>query len=177
MSVISSLIAVTHRRRTTGVDGPAWLDSHPITTLAPDGAAIICDSAQPDGVGASTLKRTSPLGGSRQIALPQVAAPQDAIDYLDLELDGGVNGRAGNLRVECRTTDASTSITPKLRNVTDGTDAGVGVACSATTYAGTNGIQIVAVVLAAGVKKYRLQGTPGDVNHPTFAIGYLETWN
>jgi hypothetical protein len=117
------------------------------------------------------------LGGSRITALPQVASAQDAVEYRDIELDGtNLGGFTVRLRVECRTINAATSVTPKLRNVTDSTDAGTGVACSATNadYSGTNQKQTITVTLAAGVKKYRLMGTPSNTTHPTFIIGDLE---
>jgi hypothetical protein len=120
---------------------------------------------------------THHLGGSRQISLPQVASAQDAIDYIDVEIDGGnLAGFTKQLRVECRSTNAGTSVTPKLHNVTDNSDAAAGAACSATTYSGTNGTQTVAATLANGVKKYRLQGTPSNTSNPTFVIGYLEIY-
>lgn len=118
-----------------------------------------------------------PLGGSRSVTLPLVASAQNAESWIDVEIDGtNLGGHTANLRVECRTTDAGTSVTPKLRNVTDGTDAGIGAACSATNadYSGANQVQTVAVVLASGIKKYRLQGTPSNATNGTFVIGYLE---
>lgn len=117
------------------------------------------------------------LGGSRSVSLPLVASSQNAEGWIDVEIDGtNLGGFTANLRVECRTINAATSVTPKLRNVTDSTDAGVGVACSATgaDYAGANQKQTVAVTIASGVKTYRLQGTPSNTTHPTFVIGYLE---
>lgn len=118
-----------------------------------------------------------PLGGSRSVSLPLVASAQNAEDYLDIEIDGtNLGGFTANLRVECRTTNAGTSVTPKLRNMTDSTDAGTGAACSATAtdYSGANQKQTIVVTIAAGIKKYRLQGTPSNVTNPTFVIGYLE---
>ena len=119
------------------------------------------------------------LGGSRITALPQVASAQDAVDWRDVEIDStNLAGFTARLRVECRVMNAATSVTPKLRNVTDSTDAGTGAACSATNsdYSGTNQKQIVAVTLAAGVKKYRLMGTPNNTTHPTFVIGDAELY-
>jgi len=117
-----------------------------------------------------------PLGGSRQTTLPLVASAQDAIDYLDVELDGDeLAGMTIQARVEVRA-GAATAVTPKIRNVTDGTDAGTGVSCSATNsdYSGTNQKQTITVTLAAGVKKYRLQCTPANTTDGTRGIGYLE---
>lgn len=121
-----------------------------------------------------------PLGGSREIGLPQVALPQNAVNWLDIEFDGsnfliGMNLR---LHVNCRTANPATSVTPRLRNITDGSDAAVGLTCSATNadYSGANQVQMLAVTLGNGIKRYRLQGTPSNTTNPTFVIGYLEVF-
>lgn len=122
-------------------------------------------------------RATYDLGGSRSVSLPLVASAQNAENWIDIEIDGtNLGGFTANLRVECRTANAGTSVTPKLRNVTDSTDAGIGAACSATAadYSGANQKQTIAVTLASGVKKYRLQGTPSNTTNATFVIGYLE---
>jgi len=119
------------------------------------------------------------LGGSRIVSLPLVASAQDAAEWIDVEIDGtNLAAFTANLRVECRTMAAGTSVTPKLRNVTDATDAGTGVACvaTATDYSGANQKQTVVVTLAAGIKKYRLQGTPSNTTNATFIIGDLEVF-
>lgn len=124
-----------------------------------------------------SARLTYHLGGSRQVSLPLIASAQDAIDYIDVEIDGtNSGGFTKQARVEVRTENAATSITPKIRNVTDGTDAGTGVSSTATNtdYTGTNQKQTIALTLAAGVKKYRLQATPGAITHPTYCIGYIE---
>jgi len=125
----------------------------------------------------SSRRAVYPLGGSRSVSLPLAATAQDAESWIDVEIDGtNQGGMTGRLRVECRTANAATSVTPKLRNVTDSTDAGIGVACTATNadYSGANQKQTITVTIASGVKKYRLQGTPGNATNPTFVIGYLE---
>lgn len=131
-----------------------------------------------DNLIALGLRRaTYHLGGSRTVSLPLVASAQDAHDWIDVEIDGTELGAfTAQLRVECRTTNAGTSVTPKLRNVTDSTDAGTGAACTATNtdYSGANQKQTITVTIAAGVKKYRLQGTPSNTTNATFVIGYLE---
>jgi len=120
------------------------------------------------------------LGGSRITALPQTASAQDAVEWRDVEIDGtNLSGFTARLRVECRVINAATSVTPKLRNVTDSTDAtSTGVACSATNsdYSGTNQKQTLTATIASGVKKYRLMGTPSNTTHPTFVIGDLEIY-
>ena len=135
------------------------------------------------------------LGGSRTIpvfgvlddnegefeSVPPGLGPHDAPDAVDIEIDqtlqGGITYQA---RVEVRTRWPGCSITPKIRNVTDGTDAVVGAACVATNadYSGTNQKQTLAIVLAAGIKKYRLQFTLGAVGlgFDAWIIGELEAF-
>lgn len=115
------------------------------------------------------------LGGSRQTSLPLAGAVQDAIDYLDVQINGdNITGLTVSVEVECRTDDAGTSITPKLRNITTAADSVVGAACAATTFAGTNGTQSLTPVIAGGLNKYRLQGTPSNATNPTYLIGYIK---
>ena len=115
------------------------------------------------------------LGGSRTVAVPSVASAQDAINYLDVEIDGtNLAGLTVQVRVEVRTSNAGTSVQPTLRNVTDSTTAATGVACSSTTYGGTNGTQTLTFTPAAGVKKYRLQFTPSNTTNDVYGIGYVE---
>lgn len=114
------------------------------------------------------------LGGSRSMALPRTASALDAIDYRDIDIDDtDLSGLEVHAKVEVRTTNAATSITPKIRNITDGADAVVGASCTATNadYTGTNQKQDLTLTLTTGLKKYRLQATPGDTNNDTFAIG------
>lgn len=99
--------------------------------------------------------------------------PFDAENYVDVEIDATeLGGLTVQARVEVRTNDPAVSITPKIRNVTDGIDAVVGAACTAgdVDYAGTNQKQTLNMVpLAAGIKKYRLQYTLG-------ALAAVDTW-
>jgi hypothetical protein len=115
------------------------------------------------------------LGGSRQGAVPRVASAQDAIDYIDVEIDGtNLAGLTVQARVEVRTANAGTSVTPKIRNVTDASDAVVGAACSSTTFSGTNGTQTLTFTPAVGSKKYRLMLTPSNTTNDVYGIGVVE---
>jgi len=115
------------------------------------------------------------LGGSRQVSVPLVASAQDAIDYLDVEIDGTkLAGFTVQARVEVRSGAAGTSVTPKIRNVTDSSDAIVGTACSATTWGGTNSVQTLGFTPVTGIKKYRLQLTPSNTTNPVWGIGMIE---
>jgi hypothetical protein len=119
-----------------------------------------------------------PLRGSRNASL-QHNAVIEAYDYLDIEIDGtDLVGVTAQARVEVRVENAGLSVTPSIRNVTDSTDAGTGLACVATsaTYAGTNQKQTIAVTLASGVKKYRLRITPTNNTYRFWCLGYLEVY-
>jgi hypothetical protein len=90
--------------------------------------------------------------------------PFDVFGYIDVEIDGTEQtGQTFQAFVEVRTNNPAVSITPKIRNVTDSSDAGVGAACTATAvdYSGTNQKQTIALTIPTGVKKYRLQFTLG----------------
>lgn len=179
----------------TQADLQTALDAKVVTTRTVNGHALSADVIVTKGdLGLGNVENTAlstwigrvalrvaglshALGGSRVISVPQVAAAQDAIDWRDVELDGTVTtGLTVQARVEVRTSDAGTSVTPKIRNVTDSTDAGVGSACSATAtdYSGTASKQTIAVTLAAGLKTYRLQLTPSNADADVFGLGRLE---
>ncbi len=120
-----------------------------------------------------------PLRGGVLRSKQSGTGPFDVVNYIDVEIDGtNQSGITIQARVEVRTNKSSCTITPKIRNITDSTDAGTGVACAAGRgdYSGTNQKQTIAVTVASGVKKYRLQFTLSD-NRPdliTHCIGELE---
>lgn len=128
----------------------------------------------------ASARLTHALGGSRSVALPLVASAQKAPEYIDIELDGTLlSGLTIQVRAECRTAHADTSVTPELYNVTDlvvASAAGAACVATSTDYDGANQKQTLAVTLAAGVKVYRLRGTPSNTTHPTFVVGYLEIY-
>ncbi len=131
-----------------------------------------------NGIILASRRGIFPLGGSRIVSLPLVASAQKATEWIDMEIDGtDMAGMTVRARVECRTDNAATSITPSILNVTDSTTAGTGTACTATNtdYSGANQVQTIAVTLAAGVKKYRLVGTPSNATNATYVgPGYIE---
>lgn len=105
--------------------------------------------------------------------------PHDAESYLDVEIDQTLmSGLTVRARVEVRTNNPGVSITPKIRNVTDATDAGTGAACTATAadFSGTNQKQTITITLASGIKKYRLMYTLGAhaLEADTWCLGEVE---
>lgn len=126
----------------------------------------------------TAIRHILPLGGSRNQGL-QHNAVIEAYDYLDIEIDSTeLPGLSCVARVEVRVENAGLSVTPSIRNVTDSSDAGTGLACTATSadYSGTNQKQEFEVTLASGVKKYRLRLTPTNNTYQFWAIGYLEIY-
>jgi hypothetical protein len=118
----------------------------------------------------------APLGGSRLFGLRSasyVAVPE----WLEIELDGtNTGGLTVTARVEVRTAAAGTSVTPKIRNTTDASDAVTGAACTATDedYSGSQQKQTLTFTPVAGVKKYQLMIIGGNAIEDVFGIGYLE---
>ena len=181
---LSILATIKHRfqtakpqRVTADVSRNEWNDSEVVASAALNGAAAVRDSAQPDGWGFQNTLRVFPLGGSREMSLPLAVTVQNATNYIDIEIDKDLIGAlVVRLRVEVRTEDAGTSITPELFNVTDATINAVGTAVTATDedYTGVGQVQNFVITLDAGVKKYRLRGTPGNADRATYLIGYLQ---
>jgi len=115
------------------------------------------------------------LGGSRQVSVPIVASAQDAIDYIDVEIDGTLlAGLTVRARVEVRTADAGTGVTPKIRNITDSVDAVTGVSSTSITWGGADSYQTLTFTPVTGIKKYRLMLTPANTTNPVFGIGEIE---
>jgi hypothetical protein len=120
-----------------------------------------------------------PLGGSRNVGI-QYNAVIDAYDWLPFYFDGtefqaGATVRA---RVDVRSADAATSITPQIYNVTDTSVAVTGAACSATLadYTGANQRQTLSFTPATGAKEYRLRLTPSNDTNLVYCIGLVEVF-
>jgi hypothetical protein len=113
-----------------------------------------------------------PFGGSRHTAHPPGGGYQDLIEWVDFELPSAAyGGGVWEAIVELRTENATTTLTPKVRNVTDATDAVVGVAGSSTVW-GTAARQALAFTPAAG-KVYRVQVQKNNDDHDGWAVALL----
>lgn len=94
-----------------------------------------------------------PVMGCREFSLNG-----DSLDGLDLDAV-----------LFSRTFNASTTVTLRVRNVTDSTTAG-----TSTVNASTNTVkEVVALTLASGVKVYRLEVIGSDALNDVVAWGYL----
>lgn len=116
------------------------------------------------------------LGGSRQQGFFK-SSYAEVIDWLEIEIDGTrLSGFTVRAKVEVRTQNASTSVTPKIFNATDVSDAVVGTACTSTStdYNGTNQKQTLVFTPAAGIKIYKLLIVGGNTSAEIFGIGYVE---
>jgi hypothetical protein len=67
------------------------------------------------------------------------------------------------------TSNAATSVTVRVRNLTDSTDAEEGTLSTATTRTD----EVLTLTLAAGIKSYELQVVGGDALNEVYAWGYL----
>lgn len=110
-----------------------------------------------------------PLGGSRSQSVTGVVY-QDAINYVDFTMpDADSVGGVYKALVDVLCENAATSITPKIRNITDSSDAVVGSASTSTSWAS----QTLSFTPAAG-KTYRLQFIKGDDVYGAFGMGRLQ---
>lgn len=110
-----------------------------------------------------------PLGGSRSQAVSGTGY-QDAADYLDFRVpDAASAGATYKVYVDLLCENAATSITPKIRNITDSSDAVVGSASTSTTWAE----QTLTFTPVAG-KKYRLMFVKSDDVYAAWGIGLLQ---
>lgn len=112
----------------------------------------------------------APLGGSREVGRRNVVY-EPVPSYIEVELDGtDTVGLTVQARVEVRTSNASFSVTPRIRNVTDAADAVVGAAEVAIV----DTPQTLSFVPVVGVKKYRLEILGANAGAQIFGIGYIE---
>lgn len=115
---------------------------------------------------------THPLGGSRSIAIAGTGY-QDAIDYLNFDIpDAASGGGVWVALVDLLCEDVSTTITPKIRNITDSTDAVIGSAHASTSWA-TQTLSFTPVV----GKVYRLQLVKSDDLFQCWGIGKMRRTN
>lgn len=112
----------------------------------------------------------APLGGSRNVGRRNTS--YEAVpDFLEIELDGtDTVGLTVQARVEVRTSNAAGSVTPRIRNVTDASDAVVGAASILTTF----DPQTLGFVPVVGLKKYRMEILGSNAGIQIFGIGYIE---
>jgi hypothetical protein len=119
------------------------------------------------------------LGGSRSVGIIAGATPDtvDALDYVDLEIDGTVQaGFTYRVRCEVLTTNAGTSIQPVLYDSTNPaslvlvTTTG-GSASTSTSWARQT---LTITSLAAAVKNYRLRFLVQNPSNQVFGLGYME---
>ena len=116
-----------------------------------------------------------PLGGSSTEPHPGAAYQRvtHAVPFQvpATEQTGGV----WKARVYLKCEDAAVTITPKIRNITDGSDEVVGDACSGTSdaYTGTNQNQLLTFTPAVG-KIYELHAVKSDTTKDCWVVGTLQ---
>lgn len=145
---------------------------------------VIASGREGRDLGGSRLIPANPMIGENGelilLSKQNGTGPFDAVGYIDVELDGtNQTGMTFQARVEVRVEGAAPgtiTCTPKIRNVTDSTDAGTGVACSAgdPAFGGTNQKQTIALTIASGVKKYRLMFSLSSPSCTVWVTGEIE---
>lgn len=113
------------------------------------------------------------FGGSRQNSV-LFNGTFDVLEYRDVEYDSlQMTGLTTRARVEGQTSDAATSVTPVIRNVTDSVNLVTGTAITSLTF-----VEQILVMspLTAGTKKYRLRGTTNNGTNDVWLLGVSETY-
>lgn len=123
-----------------------------------------------EAVIAARLERS--LGGSRVNSI-LFNGTFDVYDYRDVQIDatklGGLTVRA---RVEGKTSESTTSVTPRIRNITDDITLVTGSAITSLTFVE----QLLAMPVVGVNKKHRLQGTTNNENFDVWLFGVIETF-
>ncbi len=121
---------------------------------------------------ASARLRAS-FGGSREASLNGSGA-LDLFDYRELTfVSTNLSGLTIQARVETKTANAGTSVTPKIRNVTDSTDLVTGSAVTATSFTE----EVLSMTpLTSGTKKYKMMVTTNNASNDVWGFGVCETY-
>jgi hypothetical protein len=110
-----------------------------------------------------------PIGGSRRFTV-EGTGYQDAHDYVPIRVpDAASAGAVYKVEVEMKTADPSTTITARIRNITDASDEDVSDPEDATAFA-TQTLTFTPVV----GKEYRLQFVKSDDLFPCWGFGILQ---
>lgn len=111
------------------------------------------------------------LGGSDDVGL-MTASYLPVISPRQLTLNGDtLGGLTVELVVYTRTSNASTSVTARLRNVTDSSTPTGGTSTTITSTTLT--AETLTPTLASGAKAYRLEIIGGDASNPVYGFGFL----
>jgi hypothetical protein len=124
-----------------------------------------------EALAATRLEKS--FGGSREASV-NVNGVFDVIEFRDVELDATkLTGLTVRARVEGKTANAATSVTPIVRDVTGSIDQVIGAAITATSFTE----QILSMTpLGGGVRKYRLRGNTNNATNDVWLLGVCETY-
>lgn len=110
-----------------------------------------------------------PLGGDSVTGISS-ASYVPVNSYLSHTLNGdSLGGMTIDAVVYYKTANAATSVTVRLRNTTDSSNAATGTLSTSTTVVE----EVLTVTLASGAKAYRLEVTGSDALNAVYAWGYL----
>jgi hypothetical protein len=112
------------------------------------------------------------LGGSRDTGV-QGSGALDIPNYREKEIiSTSVTSLPIRARVNTRTTNAGTSVQPKVRNVTDSTDTVTGTAHTGTSFSE----ELLSVTPVTGTKRYKMMIVTNNANNEVFGFGHLEAY-
>ena len=124
-----------------------------------------------EALAATRLEKT--FGGSREISVNHNGT-FDVVDYRDVQMDSmKLTGLTVRARVEGKTANAATSVTPLVRDISGSVDHVTGAAITATSF--TEQILTMSPI-GDGVRKYRLRGTTNNANNDVWLLGVCETY-
>lgn len=109
------------------------------------------------------------LGGDERPILSASYTPVNGHRSFDLNGDS-LGGMTLEAVLFFYTANAATTVNARVRNTTDGSNAGAIAAASAATSVTR---EVVTLTLASGVKTYRLEVTGSDASNPVYCWGYL----
>lgn len=116
------------------------------------------------------------LGGSRSIGLIASGATEHPERFLDVVIDWDQirDFQTVVATIECKTDDAATTVTPRVRDETNG-DNFDGVAEDSTSW--NEQTIVIDPPAGGGVAKYRLYLIPSDDANQVFGLGRIEVYD
>ncbi len=177
---MSILARFLHRQRTTKPNNPlldwsanAFNDSHPLTTVAANGSALIADSGQTDGVGCGMPQLVvHELGGSRSLGT-RSATWVTIAEWKHPYINPAAVVTA-TARVERRTAATSTSVQVRVVDI-DNSNAVVGTGVLITADLLWHE-ETFAITLNVAAHHYELQIQGGNAAADVFAMGRIECY-
>jgi hypothetical protein len=113
------------------------------------------------------------LGGSRENPV-QGSGSLDPYDYRQVELvSTNLSGLSIRARCNTKTSNAGTSVQPKIRRTTDAADHVTGTSHTGTSFAEE---LLTMTPLTSGTKVYQLMLVTNNATNPVYGFGHIESY-